>query len=98
MHIVDTNKIQMDVIIDECPDYSYLEQEEWADRLKEYLNDKFYFIGIRARYTHTDKQGVTVEYTSAGLWGIESDSDQDYFDEVFEEEKAALIDSILSKE
>lgn len=37
---------------------------------------------------------TTYELTSPGLWGIESDSGEAYFAEVFEEEKAALWDSL----
>lgn len=56
------------------------------------------FIGIRAEATIYVPigQGCFSAYTltSPGVWGIESDSDESYFAEVYEDEKAQLIDAL----
>ena len=64
------------------------------ERATAYLNDAWYYVGIRARaHMYVVKNGCGTHYTieSAGLWGIESDSSEAYFSEVFGEEKASLL-------
>jgi hypothetical protein len=76
-------------------DEDYREQDQ--ARLDAWKNDKWHFIGIQAKAHITlVRNGVATshELTSGGLWAIESDSDETYLAEVYEEEKAALMDDI----
>lgn len=70
-------------------------------RMEDYNNMQWCFIGIKA----TAKVGVSLDggenYTletisSGGLWGIESDSDKEYFREVEAEEMAQLKSLLLA--
>lgn len=80
------------------PDY----RAEDEARLKAWLNDEWYFVGIRARATIKVPYGgnphswITSELFSPGLWGIESDSSEEYFAEVYRDERALLIDMLAS--
>ena len=80
-------------------DPDYREQDE--ARLAAWRNDDWHFIGIRAKATIKIPYGtnpncwITSEVLSPGLWGIESDSGEDYFRQVYQEEREILID-ILS--
>jgi hypothetical protein len=83
--------IEVRRVVDEDPDTSYLEQEDWADRLEEYRNGGFYFEGVVAVATlkvPTSQGGWihTGEISSPGLWGIESDSGESYFEEIGKEQ------------
>jgi hypothetical protein len=96
---IDTTEIVRLVVPDECPDTSYLDQTEFEDRRQQYRDGDFYFIGIRAsiEIQIPSKSGgywnlQTIQ--SPGLWGIESDSADDYLSEVFKEEKAVLIEML----
>lgn len=58
---------------------------------------EWHYIGVQAEATITIiSNGVGRYYvlTSPGLWGIESDSGEKYLNEVFAEEKAALLADI----
>lgn len=81
---------------DEDPDVSFLEQEEFADRLREYRRGDYHFVGVYARtelmIPHGDHH-IVHQIRSPGLWGIESDSG-DYLDEVFKDECAVLADML----
>jgi hypothetical protein len=76
-------------------DPDYREQDE--ARLTAWRNDEWHFVGIRAKATIRIPYGVnpdcwiTSEALSPGLWGIESDSGAQYFEEVYREERAVLI-------
>jgi hypothetical protein len=74
---------------DSAPDTSYLEQMEFEDRLRQYRNGEFGFIGIRACADVT-VNGVYQSIYSGGLWGIESDSEESYLRDVEQEELADL--------
>jgi hypothetical protein len=74
---------------DPFPDLSYLEQPGFEDRLQQFRNDEFSFVGISAE-AEIVVNGVCQMITSGGLWGIESDSDQTYLDEIAQEELAEL--------
>lgn len=67
------------------PDYREQDQE----RLDSWRRGDWYFVGIQAR-AHVcivrNGVGTTYELTSPGLWGIESDSDASYLQEVFADE------------
>lgn len=63
-------------------------------RLEAYYNDEWYFIGIQA-VAEIRINGISQTISSGGLYGIESDNSNEYFDEVFEEEKEQLKDVLL---
>lgn len=69
--------------------------EDDHKRLQGFYNGEWHMIGIKASLTVTlnSASGVTREHKieSCGLWGVESDSGPEYFEEVFEEEKQSLI-------
>ena len=74
-------------------------EKEDSARLKAWQNDEWHFIGIRAEaeITIISPTGDCATYytlESAGLWGIESDSDEAYLQSIYEDEKAQLIDAI----
>jgi len=74
---------------------SYLEQEEFADRLQEYRRGDFYFEGCWAE-AKILVNGVVQTVRSGGLWGIESDGDSAYKASVEAEEKVALAEILAS--
>jgi len=78
-------------IVDEDPEISWMD----GKRLKEYDNGEFCFIGIEVEteiLTSHDKGKTFLinHISSGGLWGIESDSEDDYFKEVVAEEMSEL--------
>jgi hypothetical protein len=76
-------------------DPAYREQDE--ARLQAWRNDEWYFVGIRARATIKIPYGgnpecwITAELLSPGLWGIESDSGEEYFEQVYRDERDILL-------
>lgn len=87
--------IEIEEKVDEIADgIGYLEQEEFKDRYREYCDGLFWFIGIRAR-AHIVVNGIMVIIRSAGLWGIESDSDRAYKKSVAQEELDQLSEMLL---
>lgn len=82
------------VVEDPCPDPSYLGQEGFEERLRLFQRDGFGFVGVRAGCTIHLPQGdgveILVRLESPGLWGIESDSGQEYLDEVGRDELKTL--------
>jgi len=68
-------------------------EAEDATRLADY-GDGWAFVGVRAKLTLMVPIGggsfTVYELASAGLWGVESDSGEDYLNEVYEDEKAEL--------
>jgi hypothetical protein len=80
--------------VDEHPDISWLDDESRHDAFHEGM---WHMIGIQASATFLIPLGghyVTQTVTSPGLWGIESDSDEEYFDQVFADECANLTDML----
>ncbi len=72
-------------------------REEDQARLNAWLANDWHMIGIQAEATvEIIRNGVGTSYTllSAGLWSIESDSGEEYLDEVFGKEKASLLSDI----
>lgn len=63
-------------------------------RLEAYYNDEWHFVGVQA-IAEIRIDGLLQTISSGGLWGIESDSSDEYFDEIFEEEKEQLKDVLL---
>ena len=85
------------LVPDDCPDTSYLEQAGFEDRLEQYQRREFDFIGVRAAVEVPipyGKDRILTRIESPGLWGIESDSGEDYFQSVFEEESTILADML----
>ena len=87
------------IVPDDSPDTSYLEQVGFEDRLAEYRQGRFDFVGVRAAVElpipyGTDHILVTIE--SPGLWGVESDSDEDYLESIFQEECDTLADMLAA--
>ncbi|HTF33311.1 MAG TPA: hypothetical protein VK714_06360 [Myxococcota bacterium] len=74
---------------DEDPDTSYFDEDEFADRRAEFERGDFTFVGVRAE-AEVAIEGVIQTLTSGGLWGIESDSDESYIEDVALEEYDAL--------
>ena len=71
-------------------------QEEDQALLEAWRNDEWRFIGIQAQadiliVSDDGKYGTSYTLKSAGLWGIESDSGDEYLKTVFEEQKADLL-------
>lgn len=90
---VSRGDFRREVLPDEFPDWSYLEQDGFADRLKAYRRGDFHYLGVRAAVTvpiPMDGHYILHEVRSPGLWGIESDSGDDYLAEVFGEESHVL--------
>ena len=73
---------------DPDPDVSFLEQEDFEDRLAAYKRGEFNFIGVRVEAEVTIAETEQV-LASPGVWGIESDH-EDGRDEIIAEEWKAL--------
>lgn len=83
--------VRIEVLPDTDPDTSYLE----SDRLAAYQRDEFYYVGIRVNVeVHNTTTGIVTTTTTAGLWGIESDSGEDYLREVAADEAASLDENV----
>ena len=78
-------EIRVVILEDPDPDPSFLDQEGFEDRREAYQRGDFYFVGIRAE-AQVVIEGTIQTLQSGGLWGIESDSDQSFFNEVANEE------------
>lgn len=91
--------IERELVPDEDPDTSYLEQEGFEDRMRQYENGLFSFVGVRA-VAHIEvpcgSAWIMSTIKSPGLWGIEDDSSEAYFNDVFEEEKRTLLEMLES--
>lgn len=87
--------VSITVLPDQDPDTSYLEQDGFEDRLAAYRAGDFAHVGVRAEVIRHDwTSGTVTSVTSAGLWGIESDSGADYYREVGREELDSLRDEL----
>ena len=93
--------VQVVVKPDEYPDVSYLEQDFEKERLAQYNNGEFYFVGIYAVAEVLTPCGIDSgnntcyiinHIRSGGLYGIESDIDEDYKKEVQQQELSVLSD------
>lgn len=86
------------VVQDSDADASFLEQEGFEDRLKEYKNGDFYFNGICAevelRIPFGKETFIIEKLRSPGLWCVESDSDESYIEEVFQDQCGILADML----
>jgi hypothetical protein len=83
--------IHVKFIPDSDPDTSYLEQEGFEDRLRQYKAGVFDFIGIRAEATIVNAESRLLQFIhSGGLWGVESDTDGPGLEEIIEEQLEEL--------
>ena len=113
MKKVTIGEIMIEVVGDEFPDLSYLDQFENSgdpilrvnhkanqERKQAYNEAKWWCIGIRASANidihQDDKHRTTHSISSPGLWGIESDSDKSYFEEVAREELNQLYHDLTA--
>jgi len=95
--------IKRKIMDDDSPDISWLQQDykdcteaeqilykqQDKERLESLQNGEWSLIGIQAE-AEIRINGIYETITSPGLWGIESDSEESYFDEVYIEEKEEL--------
>jgi hypothetical protein len=77
--------IQVIVMPDDDPDISFLDQDEFEDRKEAYRRGDFSFVGVRAE-AEVVVDGIVQNITSGGLWGVESDSGDEYIKEIAGEE------------
>jgi hypothetical protein len=93
------DRIRMAVVPDEYGDASWLEQEGmgFEDRLEAYRRGEFGLVGIQAVATIEIPAGdyvIVQTVSSPGMWGVESDSGDDYFTELYEQEKETLYEML----
>jgi hypothetical protein len=77
------------LVPDECPDTTFLEE----DQLAAYARDEFSFVGVCAAVDLPIPYGSDTIHTrirSPGLWGVTSDTDEDYLESIFREEADTL--------
>lgn len=73
------------------------EMEKAERRMTGWRNGDWCFMGVMAKATVCvikNGHGTSYEITSAGLWGVESDSDDEYVLSIFKEETEALVADI----
>lgn len=69
------------------------------ERLALYRKGCWHYVGVMAKAEIRIPYGkdfILTEITSPGLWGIESDSGDEYFNSVLKEEKRTLLDMLES--
>ena len=105
-----TAQVEIDMLTSYDPDsdpHDYLFQdpdyrEQDQARLDAWRNDEWRFLGIRAKATIKIPHGanpdcwIVSELSSPGLWGIESDSGDPYFQDFYREEREILIGMLAS--
>lgn len=98
---IDWRRLELDDDTSKPGDYLFQDdkyREQDRARLNAWLAGEWRFVGIRAEATIYVPigQGCFSIYTltSPGLWGIESDLDEEYLTEVFDEEKLQLIQAV----
>ena len=93
-------RIYPEQVPDVAADPNYLLQEGFEKRLAEYRRGDFGFCGVRAvaeiEFPASDGWVIVGRLESPGVWGIEDDNGRDYLAEVFEGEKAVLLELIAS--
>ena len=83
---------------DDCCDPADRDEGLTEERVKAYYAGDWEYIGIMARAVITVvKNGTGTIYIieSAGLFGIESDSEEEYLEEVFKEHKVELMSDLV---
>jgi hypothetical protein len=93
-------RIYPEQVPDVAANPNYLLQEGFEKRLAEYRRGDFGFCGVRAvaeiEFPSSDGWVIVGRLESPGVWGIEDDSGRDYLTEVFEAEKAILLELFAS--
>lgn len=79
------HSVKVLVLHDEDPDLSYLDQDDFEDRRDAFERGDFSFVGVRAE-AEVAIGGIMQTLTSGGLWGTESDSGDEYFLEIADQE------------
>lgn len=78
--------------IETNPDLSFIEED--SDRMEAYFRGDWCMLGIQAiakiQTSENGKSWLCNEVASGGLWGIESDSDDSYKKELFNEQLEEL--------
>lgn len=80
------------------PDYRAEDQR----RLDAWRRGDWHFVGIRAKarikipYGTNSECWITSEMVSPGLWGVESDAGDRYFEHVYQDEREILLDMLGS--
>jgi hypothetical protein len=94
---ISRSAFEMEIVPDPYADASYLEQEDmgFEERLNEYNNGDFSFVGVRASVELAIPHGkdgtkILQTITTPGLWCVESDSGEEYFNEIFDQESTIL--------
>lgn len=93
---IEVRSITIRKLADDSPDLSWLEQDCFAEsgygpaRLANY-GETWGMVGIRAD-AEIVACGVVQTISSAGLWGVESDSSDEHFAEIASDELDALRD------
>lgn len=85
--------------IDEYPDDSWLDNDAGRERLHAFRDGTWHLISIQASATLRIPHGrrvVSKTIISPGLWAIESDSGDEYLDQVFAEECANLASMLAA--
>lgn len=78
---------------DQYPDASWLEQEGEEERLAAYRNGDFELVHLAAEarcFVVGNGVGVYVNLRSGGIGGVESDSNEEHLDMLYQDEVAAL--------
>lgn len=74
------------------PEYARQDYE----RMEAYERQEWCMVGVRAEARVILSGTVIQELTSSGIWGVESDSEDDYFRELAEQELDDLKDQLLA--
>jgi hypothetical protein len=74
---------------DPDPDISFLEQDEFEERLAAFKRGEFDFVGVIAE-AEVEIESTVQTIRSGGLWGIESDSGEEHIVSVAIEEYEQL--------
>lgn len=75
------------------------EETEDLARQNVFLREEWWYVGVIARATIAVPYGkdfITMTIDSPGLWGVESDSGEDYIAQIFAEERATLVEMLNS--
>lgn len=85
----DLQSIRVVIEHDPDPDVSFLDQDEFKDQREAYARGEFDFVGVRAEADVLIEDTLQT-LTSPGLWGVESDSGEEYLVSVAVEEYEQL--------
>ncbi len=90
--------VEIQQVPDEDGDPSHLDSTDDDGRLTAYDRGEWGYVGIRAMatlYVTRGRDRISHEVKSPGLWGIESDSSEDYLKEVAQDELTVLRDMLV---